>query len=97
MMCCDDGNSEMAKLLLDYQANPDLQQSVKFLKLLRLIDNDKPYYVMQETGYTPLMFACKGGHLDTVMVLMEHRADAKIRNVVCHTAFYSLPNISRYS
>ncbi|CAI8034152.1 Putative ankyrin repeat protein L93 [Geodia barretti] len=61
MMCCDDGNSEMAKLLLDYQANPDLQQS--------------------ETGYTALMFACKGGHLDTVIGLMEHGADAKIRNV----------------
>ena len=39
MMCCDEGNSEMAKLLLHYQANADLQQSVKFLILLRLIDN----------------------------------------------------------
>ncbi|CAI8009203.1 hypothetical protein GBAR_LOCUS6222 [Geodia barretti] len=32
------------------------------------------------------MFACKGGHLDTVMVLMEHGADAKIRNVEGITA-----------
>ena len=28
MMCCEEGKSEMAKLLLDSQANPDLQQSV---------------------------------------------------------------------
>ncbi|CAI8014406.1 Poly [ADP-ribose] polymerase tankyrase-2 [Geodia barretti] len=66
MMCCDDGNSEMTKLLLNYQANPDLQQSL--------------------TGYTALMFACKGGHLDTVIGLMEHGADAKIRNVEGITA-----------
>ena len=30
MMCCEEGNSEMAKVLLDSQANPDLQQSVEF-------------------------------------------------------------------
>ena len=28
MLCCEEGNLEMAKLLLDSHANPDLQQSV---------------------------------------------------------------------
>ena len=32
MMCCENGNSEMAKLLLDSEANPDLQQSVEYHK-----------------------------------------------------------------
>ncbi|CAI8025558.1 Putative ankyrin repeat protein RF_1099 [Geodia barretti] len=66
MMCCEQGDSEMAKLLLDSQANPNLQQS--------------------NTGYTALMFACKGGHLDTVKVLMEHGADPLIRNSAGVTA-----------
>ena len=37
---------------------------------------------LQNTGYTALMFACKGGHLDTVMILMGHVADPLIRNSV---------------
>jgi ankyrin repeat protein len=60
----------MAKLLLDSQANPNLQQS--------------------NTGYTALMFACKGGHLDTVKVLMEHGADPLIRNSVSCTHNWQL-------
>ena len=32
MMCCENGNSEMAKLLLDSEANPDLRQSVEYHK-----------------------------------------------------------------
>ena len=32
MMCCENGNSEMAKLLLDSEATPDLQQSVEYHK-----------------------------------------------------------------
>ena len=28
MLCCEEGNSEMAELLLNSQADPDLQQSV---------------------------------------------------------------------
>ena len=28
MMCCEEGNSEMAELLLNSLANPNLQQSV---------------------------------------------------------------------
>ena len=37
---------------------------------------------MQGTGYTALMFACKGGHLDTVIGLMEHGANSAIKNQV---------------
>ena len=33
MMCCEQGDSEMAKLLLDSQANPNLQQSVEYHSL----------------------------------------------------------------
>ena len=33
MLCCEAGNSEMAKLLLNSHANPDLQQSVCTLSL----------------------------------------------------------------
>ena len=32
MMCCENGNSEMAKFLLGSAANPDLQQSVEYHK-----------------------------------------------------------------
>ena len=32
MMCCENGNSEMARFLLDSEANPDLQQSVEYHK-----------------------------------------------------------------
>ncbi|CAI8006870.1 Ankyrin repeat domain-containing protein 50 [Geodia barretti] len=32
------------------------------------------------TGYIALMFACKGGHLDTVIGLMEHGANSAIKN-----------------
>ncbi|CAI8053439.1 hypothetical protein GBAR_LOCUS29229, partial [Geodia barretti] len=31
------------------------------------------------------MFACKGGHLDTVKVLMEHGADPLIRSLVSYS------------
>ena len=37
---------------------------------------------MQGTGYTALMFACMGGHLDTVIGLMEHGANSAIKNQV---------------
>ena len=37
---------------------------------------------MQGTGYTALMFACKGGHQDTVKVLVEHGANSAITNQV---------------
>ena len=30
MLCCEEGNSEMANLLLEAQADTDLQQSVEF-------------------------------------------------------------------
>jgi ankyrin repeat protein len=60
MLCCETGDSEMANLLLEAQADTDLQQS--------------------STGYTALMFACKGGHLDTVIGLMEHGANSAIKN-----------------
>ena len=33
MLCCEEGNSEMAELLLDAQADPDLQQPVRMLRL----------------------------------------------------------------
>ena len=33
MLCCEAGNSEMAELLLNSHANPDLQQSVCTLSL----------------------------------------------------------------
>ena len=39
------------------------------------------------------MFACKGGHLATVKVLMEHGADPLIRNLVSYTHnFTCLPS-----
>ena len=38
MLCCEEGNSEMAELLLDAQANPDLQQPV-FLNVILSIAN----------------------------------------------------------
>ena len=33
MLCCEEGNSEMAELLLDAQAGPDLQQPVYMLDI----------------------------------------------------------------
>ena len=33
MLCCEAGNSEMAELLLNSHANPDLQQSVCTLSI----------------------------------------------------------------
>ena len=91
MMCCEEGNSEMAKLLLDSEANPNLQQSVEGHTHIHL--PPCPFCVeiscltcyvnpVQSTGYTALMFACKGGHLETVKVLREHGADSQIRNAV---------------
>ena len=44
MMCCEEGKSEMAKLLLDSQANPDLQQSVSITL------NSLVYYVFIDRG-----------------------------------------------
>ena len=44
MMCCEEGKSEMAKLLLDSQANPDLQQSVSIPL------NNFAYYVIINRG-----------------------------------------------
>ena len=40
---------------------------------------------LQSTGFTAVMFACKNGHLDTVMTLMRHGANPHIKNRVCHT------------
>ena len=37
---------------------------------------------MQDTGFTALMFACKGGHLDTVITLLEHSANTALGNRV---------------
>ena len=44
---------------------------------------------MQDTGYTALMLACKGGHLDTVITLMEHSANIALRNGVRILLFFS--------
>ena len=81
MMCCVEGNSEMARLLLDSHSNPDLQQSVRILEKVA-----NRYIIvclfLQDTGCTALMFACMRGHLDTVMLLMEYGADSQIRNIV---------------
>ena len=40
--------------------------------------------LLQSTGFTALMFACIGGHLDTVMTLLEHGANSHVRNRVSH-------------
>ena len=40
MLCCEEGKSETAKLLLDSKANPDLQQSVSITL------NNIAYYVV---------------------------------------------------
>ena len=37
MLCCEEGNSEMAELLLDAQADPDLQQPVCWIYTLIFI------------------------------------------------------------
>ena len=37
MLCCEAGNSEMAELLLNSHANPDLQQSVCILSLYSIL------------------------------------------------------------
>ena len=95
MMCCEEGNSEMAKLLLQSQATPNLQQSVESYS------PTNNYYTLlpltcQSTGYTALMFASKGGHLDTVKVLREHGADPLIRNAVSlHHKSYFQPGVFR--
>ena len=36
------------------------------------------------------MFACKGGHLDTVITLLEHSANTALRNRVCVLLFFLL-------
>ena len=48
-------------------------------------------YILQDTGFTALMFACKGGHLDTVITLLEHSANTALRNRVCilFNAYYA--------
>ena len=40
------------------------------------------FIFMQSTGFTALMLACKGGHIDTVITLMEHGANSHLRNRV---------------
>ena len=45
---------------------------------------------LQGTGFTALMFACKGGHLDTVFTLLGHSANTAIRNRVSHIHEHSL-------
>ena len=52
MLCCEAGNSEMAELLLNSHANPDLQQSVCTLSLYSILymckyknDEGRGFYV----------------------------------------------------
>ena len=48
---------------------------------------------MQETGFTALMLACKRGHLDTVIILLERNANTALRNRVCILLSYFLLNV----
>ena len=41
-------------------------------------------FLVQGTGFTALMFACMGGHLDTVKTLLEHGANSRVKNRVSH-------------
>ena len=45
---------------------------------------------LQDTGFTALMFACKGGHGDTVSALLKHSANPAIKNKVKSIQFYDL-------
>ena len=47
----------------------------------------------QSTGYTALMFACKKGHLDTVLVLMEHGVNLEITNMVSNNWPFNIHNL----
>ena len=84
MLCCESGNCEMAELLLKSQADPDLQQSVSHPQTspshvyMYIVYYSPP----QNTGYTAVMFACKGGHLDTVFTLLDNSANTSIRKKV---------------
>ena len=55
--------------------------------------------LLQSTGFTALMFACMGGHLDTVMTLLENGANSHVKNRVshalrCHLICIYLPKTS---
>ena len=53
---------------------------------------NSPFIILQlqGTGFTALMFACKGGHLDTVFTLLGQSANTAIRNRVRHIHEHSV-------
>ena len=40
------------------------------------------YFLAQDTGFTALMLASQGGHLDTVLTLLDYSSNASIKNKV---------------
>ncbi|MEJ0099508.1 MAG: ankyrin repeat domain-containing protein [Pseudomonadota bacterium] len=67
---------EIAKLLLDRGADPDIQ--LKLLPPYRALGNDRGLDVMLTFGTTALIRAAKGGDVPLVKILLEHGADPNL-------------------
>lgn len=69
---------EVAKLLLEQGANPDMQ--LKIFPPYRSLGNDRGGDSMLTVGTTPLIRAAKAGDVAMVELLLEHDAKADLKN-----------------
>lgn len=49
-------------------------------ELLKDLENEPKIDIENYLGWTPLMMACRNGHLNIVQLLLNHRADATKKN-----------------
>jgi ankyrin repeat protein len=91
-IACEQGNLQMAQLLLDQGANPDYlgatacplqvaagRGDAHLVELL--LQHDAVVHVQDEDGCSPLIDAAAGGHLEVVEILLEAGADGRHKNL----------------
>ena len=44
--------------------------------------DDCPFMTLLQDGWTPLLFACSGGHKEVVEILIKHGAELDMKNKV---------------
>ena len=88
------GSTDVVKTLLQYGANVNQRSNCYVSKIIIIIhmyimicDSARFSLLQRECDDIPLMVACKNGHIDAAMVLLDHGAIVDLPNSVKFLSF----------